>query len=204
MRSVDDLRVEKGRATRERFIAVGRKLFGQYGYDDTSIDAILAATGVKRGALYHHFASKKALFDAVLDRAVADVADAVADAARAAGPDPVAALRAGCGAWLRFAMDRSIQRIVLLDAPSVAGWDRVREIDEVHTLGRLRRNLELIARTGRLPRDDVDLLAHMLLASLSEIALHIARASDQPAALAAGQAALELLLDRLLAEPAAT
>jgi AcrR family transcriptional regulator len=196
---VEDLRVEKGRATRERLIASARALFGQLGYDATSIEAVLADSGVKRGALYHHFESKKALFDAVLDRVIGEISDAVATAAR--GLDPVAGLRAGCAAWLAAAMDPAVQRIVLLDPPSVVGWARWRELDEIHTLGRLRRGLELIAATGRLPADQVDLLAHMVLASVSEAANHIARASDQGAALAAGQSTVELLLDRLLTPP---
>jgi AcrR family transcriptional regulator len=195
---VEDLRIQKGAATRERLLAAAYDLFGRHGYEGTSIEAILEATGVKRGALYHHFDGKKTLFDAVLDRAVARIAETSAAAARAAGPDPVAALRAGCGVWLEQAMDPAVQRVVLLDPPSVVGWDRLRALDEQHMLGGLRRNLELIAATGRLPYAQVDLLAHMLLASLSELALHVVRSADQPAARAAADDALDLLLDRLL------
>lgn len=195
---MDDLRVQKGLATRERLVAVAGSLFGAHGYEGTSIEAILDGAGVKRGALYHHFDSKKALFDAALDRAIAQIAEVVAAAARRAGPDPVAALRAGCLAWLELAMDPAIQRVVLLDPPSVVGWDRLRALDETHTLGGLRRNFELIAKQGRVPAGDTDLLAHMLLASLTELALHVARAEDQPAALESATSALNLLLSRLL------
>jgi AcrR family transcriptional regulator len=197
-----DRRVERGRATRERLVEAGRELFGAHGYEGTSIEAVLRLAGVKRGALYHHFESKKELFDAVLDRVVSDVSKAVAAAAAAAarGVDPVAGLRAGCSAWLRAALDPAIQRIVLLDPPSVVGWARWREIDELHTLGGLRRNLDLIAGTGRLPLGQTDLLANMVLAALSEAAMHIARATDQPAALAAGQSTVDLLLDRLIGD----
>jgi len=197
--ALEDLRREKGRATRERLIGAGRELFGSRGYDATSIDAVLDLAGVTRGGLYHHFDSKKALFDAVLDQVVGDVSDSVVAAAR--GLDPVAALRAGCTAWLQAAMDSAVQRIVLLDPPSVVGWTRWREIDELRTLGGLRRNLQRIARTGRIPIGQVELLAHIILASVSEVAMHIARADDQAEALNAGRAALDLLLDRLV-EPA--
>jgi AcrR family transcriptional regulator len=193
---MDDLRVEKGRATRERLIAAGRELFGTHGYESTSVEAVLARAGVTRGGLYHHFESKKALFDAVLDRVTADISATVAAAARGRGP--VAALRAGCTAWLRSTMDPAVQRIVLLDPPSVVGWARWRELDETHALGGLRRNLELIAATGRIPADQVDLLAHMVLASVSEAALHIARADDQTAAFASGQSSVDFLIRRLV------
>lgn len=192
-----DLRSERGRATRDRLIAAGRELFGERGYEATSIDAVLEAAGVKRGALYHHFESKQALFDAVLDREVSDVAQAAAEAARAEA-DPLESLRAGCATWLRMALDPAVQRIALLDPPAVVGWRRWREIDEQHILGGLRRNLELIAADDRVPPGDVDVLAHMLLAAVNEAALLIARADDPREALLRGQAAVDTLLDRLL------
>lgn len=157
---------------------------------------MLDLADVTRGGLYHHFESKKALFDAVLDQVVADVSQSVGAAAR--GLEPVAALRAGCMAWLQAAMDPAVQRIALLDPPSVVGWSRWREIDELRTLGGLRLNLQRIAATGRIPADQVDLLAHIILASVSEVAMHIARADNQAEALRAGQSTLDLLVERLL------
>jgi AcrR family transcriptional regulator len=195
--SVPDGRVERGRETRERLIRTGRELFGERGYDGTSIEAILAAAGVARGALYHHFPTKEALFDAVLDRLVAEVADTAADAARRAS-DPVESLRRGCFAWLRMALDPGVQRIGLVDAPAVVGWTRWRELDELHTLGRLRANLQAIADEGRLPARQVDILAHMVLAAVNEAALLIARSDDPRKALRSGQAAVATLLERLV------
>jgi AcrR family transcriptional regulator len=197
---VPDQRVEKGRATRERLIAAGRELFGERGYDATSIEAILATAEVARGSLYHHFATKEALYDAVLERLIADIASAAADAARGIS-DPVEGLRAGCSAWLKMALDPAVQRIALLDAPAVVGWTRWRELDEEYTLGGLRASLNRIAAEGGVPAEQVDLLANMVLAAVSEAALMIARADDPKAALAAGQSAVDLLLDRLTAAP---
>jgi AcrR family transcriptional regulator len=197
---VPDLRLEKGKATRDRLIEAGRALFGEHGYEGTSIEVILERAGVTRGSLYHHFATKEALFDAVLDRVVGEIAAEAATAARGAS-DPVASLRAGCGVWLRMALDPAIQRIALIDPPSVVGWTRWRELDEQHILGGLRASLRRLADDGRLPAGEVDLLAHMVLASVNEAALLIARADDPKAALADGQAAVDTLLDRLAAGP---
>jgi AcrR family transcriptional regulator len=197
-----DLRSERGRATRDRLIAAGRELFGEHGYEATSIEAILETAGVKRGALYHHFESKQALFDAVLDQVVSEVARAAAEAARAE-TDPVESLRAGCTAWLRMALDPAVQRIALVDPPGVLGWTRWRELDEQHILGGLRRNLQLIAADERLPAGDVDLLAHMVLAAVNEAALLIARADDPREALAKGKSAVDTLIDRLVTGSAA-
>jgi AcrR family transcriptional regulator len=193
-----DGRLEKGKATRERLVAAARELFSERGYDGTSIDAVLESAGVARGALYHHFDTKEALFDAAFDRVVADIAATTADAARGAGDDPVATLRAGCGAWLRMAADPKVQRIALLDPPSVVGWIRARELDEKYTLGGLKLNLQRIRDSGRLPAGDVDVLAHMLLAAVNEAALMIAQADDSDAALASGLAAVDALIDGLV------
>jgi AcrR family transcriptional regulator len=192
-----DLRSQRGRTTRERLLAAGRRLFGERGYEATSIEAVLENAGVARGALYHHFASKQALFDAVLDRVVSEVAETAAEAARAES-DPAESLRAGCDAWLDMALDPAVQRIALLDAPAVVGWTRWRELDEQHILGGVRRSLRLIANEGRLPEGDVDLLAHMVLASVNEAALLIARADNPRDALGKGRATVHTLLDRLV------
>jgi AcrR family transcriptional regulator len=195
--AVADQRIEKGRATRDRLIEAGRDAFGERGYDATSIAEILDAARVAKGALYHHFDTKAALFDAVLDRVVQEIAEAAADRARRA-PDPAASLKAGCGAWLEMTLDPAIQRIALLDAASVVGWARVREIDDRHTLSGMRHNLRLAAQSGGLDVD-IDLLAHMVLAAVNEAALFIVCADDPRAALAVGRQAVDALIDRLTA-----
>lgn len=191
-----DRRIEKGAETRERLVEVGRALFGERGYEATSIDSILAEAGVAKGALYHHFADKRELFDAVFDRAVAEYAGQVAAAASEA-PGPLASLRQGCVAWLELARDPAIQRIAILDPPTAVGWARAREIDERHVLGGVRASLLQLAVEGRVPADQVDALAHMVLASVNEAALLIARADDEDAAFVAGRAAVDTMLTRL-------
>jgi AcrR family transcriptional regulator len=79
---------------------------------------VLAGSGVSRGSLYHHFRGKDALFWAVLEEVGARVGRQLADATRDA-PDPVAALRAECLAWIRLAGDPVVQQIALIDAPAV-------------------------------------------------------------------------------------
>jgi AcrR family transcriptional regulator len=85
---VADARIEKGRATRDRLVEAGRGAFGAHGYDAASIADILDAAGVAKGALYHHFATKAALFDAVLDRVGAGARRGRRRAGRAGLPVP--------------------------------------------------------------------------------------------------------------------
>jgi AcrR family transcriptional regulator len=190
-------RAAQGRATREQLIEVATRLFAERGYEDTSIEAVLAAAGVSRGALYHHFAGKDALFSGVVEsaenRIMAELATATGDA-----QDAVAALEAAALAWIDLAGDPVIQRVILIDAPSVLGWERWRAMDEQHALGAARAMVQAISDSGRLAPDLVGAFAHMILAALDEIALVIARAEDPEAAMANGRMAVRELLRRLL------
>jgi AcrR family transcriptional regulator len=191
-------KIAQGETTRAELITIGRRLFAAHGYDGTSIDAVLREANMSRGALYHHFDGKDALFAAVLETVEADVARVIAKAAAGVG-DPVAAFRAGCDAWLRLARDPEVRQIALIDAPAVVGWQQWRAIDERYAFGLLKSGLQAAAAAGRVRADVVDVLAHMLLAALAEVALVVARAGDGAKAVKQGQAAVHELLDRLFA-----
>jgi AcrR family transcriptional regulator len=194
-------KVEKGQATRRQLVAAATHLFATRGYEATSVEAVLEEAGVSRGALYHHFEDKRALFEAVLDEVEVDLATRVLAAAQGAR-EPSQSLRTGCLAWLRLVRDPVVRRIVLVDAPSVLGWARWREIDECHWFGMLKEGLAESLPAEKLEPVSVDVLAHMLLAALNELAFVIARAADSDAADAAaraGEAAVDALLGRLLA-----
>jgi AcrR family transcriptional regulator len=189
--------IERGQATREQLIAVATRLFAARGYDGTSIDAVQQGAGVSRGSLYHHFASKDALFEAVLEEIETRVGNEVI-AAAATTTDPVAGLRAGCLAWVRLAGDPVVQRILLIDAPSVLGWQRWRAMEEAHALGLMKAALQEVAKDGRLPPDLVNMFAHTLLASVNEVALLVARSDHPDDAMKEGTYAVDALLQRLL------
>ncbi len=191
-----DGRRARGAATRERLLAAARGLFGERGYEATSIESVLAASGVARGALYHHFQSKADLFDAVLADVLVEIAERTATAA-ADSKDPLEGLRAGSHAWLAMALDPAIQRIALLDPTTAVGWARWREQDQAHSLGGLRATLLRLSNEGHVPPGQTELLAHVLLAALNEAALFVAFAEDQRAAADTARATVDTLLDRL-------
>jgi AcrR family transcriptional regulator len=194
-----DKRSERGQATRKRLIAVATRLFASRGFDGTSIEAVLEETAVSRGSMYHHFANKEALFEAVFVALEASIGEKVVLAATGAG-DSSASLRAGCVAWMKLAGDPTVQRVVLIDAPSVLGWERWRAIEEANALGLLMAAMRAAADEGRIPAELADTFAHMLLATLNELALLIARSNDQTEAQRSAQAAVDELLTRLLGE----
>ena len=190
-------RAAQGRATRGQLIEVATRLFAEHGYEGTSIEAVLSAAGVSRGALYHHFAGKEALFEAVVSAVSDQVTMELTEAVRGC-VDPLDAMRTAAIAWIDLAADPVIQRVVLVDAPSVLGWDRWRAMDDGRTLGAMRAMLQAISDSGRLPAELVGPFSHMILAALDEIVMVIARAPDSTAAVAEGRMAVQALLDRLL------
>jgi AcrR family transcriptional regulator len=188
--------VARGEATRGQLIGIATRMFAERGYEDTSIEAVLREAGVSRGSLYHHFASKEALFEAVAEEVETSVGEqTVAAASGSAGP--VEGLRAGFVAWIRLAGDPVVRRILLIDGPSVLGWERWRAMEEQHALGLIRAVLQIIADEGRVRPELVGTLSHVLLASVNEVALLVARSDDKEAAMQAGADAIDELLRRL-------
>ena len=157
---------------------------------------MLREAGVSRGSLYHHFPGKEALFEAVAEDVETSVGEQTLAAASGAG-GPVAALRAGSLAWIRLAGDPVVRRILLIDAPSVLGWERWRAMEEHHALGGIRAVLQVIADQGKLRPELVGTLGNVLLASVNEVALIVARAEDKEAAMQVGADTIDELLQRL-------
>ena len=190
-------RAAQGRATRGQLIEVATSLFAGHGYEGTSVEAVLSAAGVSRGALYHHFAGKEALFEAVVsavtDRVTAELTEVISGCT-----DPVDAMRTAALAWIGLAGDPVIQRVVLVDAPSVLGWERWRAMDNGQTLGAMKVMLQAVSDSGRLPPELVEPFSHMILAALDEAAMVVARAPDSGAAVTESRHAVEELIDRLL------
>ncbi|WP_433475737.1 TetR family transcriptional regulator [Spirillospora sp. CA-142024] len=175
------------------------ELFADRGYEGTSIEAVLERAGVSRGSLYHHFPGKDRLFEAVVEAVHAQVGEATLAAAGASGATEAHdLLKAAELAWIRLAGDAVVRRILLIDAPTVLGWRRWRDIEEQYSLGMLKAVLQEAATAGRVPARLVEPFAHILLAAGNEMALVIALADDVPAAQAAAEAAVEEFLTRLL------
>ena len=144
---------------------------------------LVREAGVSRGALYHQFGDKTELFADVL----ADGRGRGHPAPRrghAAGGDAdlVAVMTGALEAWLDACEEPEVQRIVLIDGPSVLGWVRWRAICQHHVLGLIESVLARAAADGVLLPLPVKPLAHLLLAIADEAALYLAAANDRAAA----------------------
>ena len=164
--SKGNLKILQGKATRETLIAAARNLFA-FGYDAVGTPEIVSAAKVTRGALYHHFADKRALFAAVVDDVAHDLVKRI-DAVAETAASPVDAVVAGCKAFLACACDNETRQIFLMDAPAVLGWQTWREIDARHGLGSLTAGLEACAAAGAIDKAQIGTLAHLISGALNE------------------------------------
>jgi AcrR family transcriptional regulator len=139
-------------ATRALLLAAGRELFAAQGYAAVSTQAIVDAAGVTRGALYHQFGDKAGLFAEVYEQVEHDLVEAISARIVAAGPtDHLEAMRMGARLFLEECSAPGVQRIVLIDAPSVLGWQRWREVGEKYGLGVIEAMLAQAIADGVIP-----------------------------------------------------
>jgi AcrR family transcriptional regulator len=189
---------ERSDATRARLVSAARALFAKRGYASVGTEEIVRRAKVTRGALYHHFDDKRDLFRAVHEQIEGELTDAIAAELAGAGTDdPVEALRTAVRTFLDACTEPAIARITLLEAPSVLGWEKWRTIDEKYGLGLTIAGLEMGMDAGRLQRQPVRPLAHLLLAALREAGMVIANAGDPKAARAEVEPAVLSLLTGL-------
>jgi len=187
---------EYAAATRAALIEVARARFAERGYADVSIDEIAAGARVTKGALYHHFDDKQALFRAVVEAVEAGLATRVRAAAlRHKKPWPQ--LVAACHAFLDAFLERDVQRIVVIDAPAVLGWKAWCEIDKQHGLGVLEERLAAARDAGVLAPQPIETAAQLVLGAINHAGRVIAEASDTEASRAQVGQTIERLLSGL-------
>jgi len=160
-----------------------RRLFAERGYAHVPADEIVAAAGVTRGAMYHHYADKQHLFRAVFEELESEVTVEVAAAttrAREAGADARATMVAALTCYLDACARPEVTRIALTDGPAVLGWATWRELEASHGLGLISAGLQAFAQEGRLAAAStaIPVLAQLVLGAVIEAALLIAHAED--------------------------
>jgi AcrR family transcriptional regulator len=175
MKSERRSNADRSREMREMLVAVGRRLFVEKGYGDTSTPEIVAAAGVTRGALYHHFADKAALFHAVVV-AESEAVAAEIDAATADCRNGHEALARGTDAFLAAMATPARTRLLLLDGPAVLGRAEMDRIDGGASGETIVRGLSDAA--GRPADRAMQVRARLLSAAFDRAALEIAAGAD--------------------------
>jgi AcrR family transcriptional regulator len=168
-------------ATRAALLDQATALFAERGYAGTSLEDVASASQVTRGAVYHHFASKQALFEAVLDRQEARVtADVTAAAVSAADPWDAAML--ALDTYLTHCCDPVYGRLVWLEGPAALGWHRWRETEKDHSYGLVERFIRALVDGGYLRDSAFDSLVRFSFWMLGGAGLAVAEAppEDKP------------------------
>ncbi|WP_425991023.1 TetR/AcrR family transcriptional regulator [Afipia sp. DC4300-2b1] len=160
--------------TQGALMQAARALFVDKGYAETSTPEIVAAAGITRGALYHHFEDKRALFRAIVTGEALAVAAAIEQRALA-GLSPIDALVEGSSAYLDAMRVPGRTRLLLIEGPSVLGQAEMKKLDEENATRTLRSGLEAAMDTRGLP---LAALADLLSAAFDRAALAIDAGED--------------------------
>ena len=186
-------RDEYTEATRQALLSAGREIFAKEGYQAAGIEAISRAARVTRGAFYHHFEDKKALFDAVVVSMQAEAAVSIEAKARTQRKiwDR---LSVGIDAYLDACLEPAYARIVIQEAGAVLGNARYREIEETYPMALLTATLNALKREGEPDFDDIDLLSRMVDAMICEVAILLPEAEHPKKLRERGQKIIASLL----------
>lgn len=176
-------RGQQGEATREALLVAARHLFGTRGYAETSLDAVVAAAGVTKGALYHHFSCKEELFEAVFEQVKrelsAQIAPALQTYRRDPGPeDPWPGIVEACRTYIEIHTDPAVERIVLRDARAVLNPDAWRRVDGEWGAVMFRGAFRRAMNRGVVVRLPLNTLAMIVTGALAEACLLVADAED--------------------------
>jgi AcrR family transcriptional regulator len=184
---------ERSNATIGAILAAARKLFATKGFDSTSIDDIGSKAGVAKGAVYHHFASKEAIFTRVLEEVQAQIAATPPPASARKIADPMDTIAAGVQRYLNAATAPDVKRILLIDGPAVIGWLKWREIDDRFFGAGARRAVAYLLSKESGDKE-VEVLTHLIMGAVMEAALVCANAEDSRKAARDLAAALRKML----------
>jgi AcrR family transcriptional regulator len=168
---------ERREATRAAIVKAAKRLFGERGFAGTTMDHVATAAHVAKGAVYHHFKTKEALFEAVFDQVSEDLVAEVERAARSEN-DALAAMAAGTQAYFAACATDATGQIILRDGPAVLGWERWREIDARHFGGGFPLALARAMEDGLIARQPVEPLSRLLLGAVTEAAVACSAGSD--------------------------
>ena len=194
-------KAEQSEATRTALLQAAREFFTERGYADTATEDIAQRAGVTRGALYYQFRDKPGLFRAVLEDLNLNISTQVVSAMQANQEEPGdlwdLLVNAGREVYLDACLDPAVQRIVLIEAATVLGWEEKRAEDEKYGLGIIRGMIYALLEARLIAPQPVEPLAHLVLSAITDAAMYIARADDIPAARKEMGASLERLFSGL-------
>lgn len=170
-------------STKRALVDVAEELFTEHGYANASLDSIVAGAQVTKGALYHHFSGKQALFEAVFERVEDDASRTIQKALKGTR-DPWEKARTGLRTFLEVVQEPRYRRIVVQDGPAVLGHERFREQEERSTYANVVDIVRsvLLAGAWEMDEDMVQTFARIFFGAMASAGESVAGATDQVAA----------------------
>lgn len=174
---------------------IARRHFTEHGYASTVLDEIVKEANLTRGAVYHHFGSKKGLFLAVLESIQKEVAGKVESEA-SQSEDVWDQLILGCHAFVTAALEEKNKRIMLIDGPAVLGWEAWRGMDAQGSMQLLHEQLQTMQMQGYFESISIDAVTHILSGALNESALWLAQKSNVAESVEETMKIISMMLER--------
>ena len=190
-------RLEYSESTRDALVDGALELFTKRGYAATSLDEVAKKARVTKGALYHHFSGKQALFEAVFDVVEGTAKARLAEILMSSDGTAWERVTNGLRQYIKICLDPSYQRIVIHEAPVVMGWERWREAEEHFSFGLVRDTIQACVDSGEFEDLPVEVTARLLFGALSAAATMIAGAEDPKKTGAEVTATFIRMLERL-------
>jgi len=200
--TVKSRREQYSQATRAALVEAATRRFADRGFAGTSLEDVAADIQATRGAVYHHFANKTALFEAVFDQLETGVVERSADAA-ARAPDPWQAAIAALDVFLDECCDPIYGKVVWREAPLALGWHRWRECEERYAYGLISQLVGALMDSGYLERQPLATTTSITFHMLGAAGLALAEAPepDKPRVRDEYAAVIGRLMYGLRAEP---
>jgi AcrR family transcriptional regulator len=170
-------REEYAEATHEALLDSASACFFESGFAATSLDHVARRARVTKGAIYHHFTSKRELFLAVLERQQEHSVGSVT-LAGASAADAWSGIVAAIDAFLDTISDPVYQRLCWVEGPSALGFEEWWSCGERYEIEVISRLLQRAADAGILVVDDIDMLAHVLFGAVSAGVLGMVRSRE--------------------------
>jgi AcrR family transcriptional regulator len=186
-------RQEYSASTKRALVEVATELFTERGYAGTSLDEIVAGARVTKGALYHHFSGKQALFEAVFEAVEEDASQRIRQAVRT-HRDPWDKAIAGLRAFLGEVQQPSYRRVVIQEGPAVLGYERYREQEERSTFGIVQDIVSSVLASYDLEPTMVETFSRVFFGAMSAAGSAVSMADDPRRASLEVEAAITFIL----------
>jgi AcrR family transcriptional regulator len=185
-------------STKRALVDVATRLFTEQGYAATSLDQIVAGARVTKGALYHHFSGKQAVFEAVFEKIESDASARIRKALRGSR-DPWEKALIGLRAFLAIVQDPAYQRVVIQEGPAILGYERFREQEERSSYGLVQDMVRDVLRdsTYDLSDDMLETFTRIFFGAMSAAGESVSSAADTKLAVARVETAIAFILTGL-------